>query len=105
MINPDLPAKPPVGSTPPQPVPRAAQRAPGQCHHHVRSGQRRTIFATCELHRGPIGFTNLRVSTRDGTIVLDPHVAGSCVISLDQDGATELCHALTEWLGCPGLRH
>jgi hypothetical protein len=99
MINPDQPAKRPIGSTPPQLVPRAAQRAPGQGHHHIRSGRRKTIFATCELHRGPIGFTNLLVSTRNGTIVLDPHVDGSCVISLDQDGATELCDTLTEWLG------
>jgi hypothetical protein len=39
------------------------------------------------------------VSKRDGTIVLDPHVAGSCVIFLDQDGAAALCDTLTEWLG------
>jgi hypothetical protein len=49
--------------------------------------RRKTIPATCGLHRGPIGFTNLMVSKRDGTIVLDPHVDGSCVIYLDEEGA------------------
>jgi hypothetical protein len=39
------------------------------------------------------------VSKRDGAIVLDPHVDGSCVIYLDQDGAIQLCDTLTEWLG------
>jgi hypothetical protein len=57
------------------------------------------ISVTCALHRGPRGFTNLLVTKRDGTIVLDPHVAGSCVISLDQEGAAALCDTLTEWLG------
>ena len=63
------------------------------------SSRRRAIPATCELHRGPVGFTNLLVSKRDRTIVLDPHVTGSCVISLDEDGATTLRDTLTEWLG------
>jgi hypothetical protein len=39
------------------------------------------------------------VSKQGGTIVLDPHVDGSCVISLDHDGATQLRDILTEWLG------
>jgi hypothetical protein len=60
---------------------------------------RRAISATCALHRGPRGFTTLMVSKRDGTIMLDPHIDGSYVISLDQDGATALCDTLTEWLG------
>jgi hypothetical protein len=41
---------------------------------------------------------NLMVSKRDGTIVLDPQVAGSCVISLDEEGAMTLCDQLTVWL-------
>lgn len=61
--------------------------------------QRKAIPATCQLHRGAIGFTNLLISKRGGTIVFDPHVDGSCVISLDQDSATELRNTLTEWLG------
>lgn len=63
------------------------------------TGRRRAIPATCGLHRGSVGFTNLLVSMRDGTIVLDPHVTGSCVISLDEHGATALRDTLTEWLG------
>jgi hypothetical protein len=30
---------------------------------------------------------------------LDPHIADSCVIVLDENAATELADALTEWLG------
>ncbi len=64
-----------------------------------RPNRRRTIPATCALHRGAVGFTNLLVSKRDSAIVLDPHVDGSCVICLDEDGATALRDTLTEWLG------
>jgi hypothetical protein len=61
--------------------------------------RRRVIPATCALHGGPVGFTNLLVSKRDSAIVLDPHVDGSCVVSLDEDGATALRDTLAEWLG------
>jgi hypothetical protein len=47
---------------------------------------------------GPVGYTNLMVSTSNATIVFDPHVAGCCVITLDQAGAGALRDALTEWL-------
>ena len=94
MTDPDTPARPPADSDPPGPVAGVPHQG-----HHLRSGRRKTIPATCELHRGPIGFTNLLVSKRDGTIALDPHVDGSCVIYLDRDGATALCDTLTEWLG------
>jgi hypothetical protein len=60
---------------------------------------RRAIPATCALHRGPVGFTNLMVSTRDGMVVLDPHVTGSCVITMDEAAACLLRDALKEWLG------
>jgi hypothetical protein len=63
------------------------------------SGHRKVIHATCALHRGPVGFTNLVVRKRDGEIELDPHVTGACVITLDEDGACALRDALTEWLG------
>jgi hypothetical protein len=98
MSNCDVPEQPLTSPTPPRPVTGPAQ---GTANHGTQQPLRRrkTIAATCELHRGPIGFTNLVVSKRDGTIVLDPHVDGSCVISLDQDGATQLCDTLTEWLG------
>ncbi len=61
--------------------------------------RRKAIPATCGLHRGPIGFANLLVSKQGGSIVLDPHVTGACVISLDEDGAKTLRNILTEWLG------
>jgi len=62
-------------------------------------GRRKAIPVTCGLHRGPIGFANLLVSMRGGTIVFDPHVTGSCVIFFDEDGARTLRDILTEWLG------
>ena len=34
-------------------------------------------------------------------IVLDPHVAGSCVITLDEADATTLRDLLIEWQGRP----
>ena len=62
--------------------------------------RRKAIPATCQLHRGPIGFATLMVSKHDdGTIVFDPHVTGASVISLDEEGATKLRDLLTEWLG------
>jgi hypothetical protein len=61
--------------------------------------RRKAIPATCQLHRGPVGFANLMVSKCDDTIVFDPHVTGSCVISLHEDGAIALRNLLTEWLG------
>jgi hypothetical protein len=65
------------------------------------SGSRRRVVipATCQQHRGARGFTNLLVTTRGGEIVLDPHAVGSCVISLDEDGATTLRDTLTKLLG------
>ena len=70
---------------------------PGQGDHP--SGHRhKAIPATCQLNRGPVDVTNLVVSKRGGMIVLDPQVTGSCVISLDEEGATTLCDLLTVWL-------
>lgn len=60
---------------------------------------RRAIPATCTQHGGARGFTNLVVKKLDGEIELDPHVTGGCVIKLDENGATALRDALTEWLG------
>ncbi|MDQ3763614.1 MAG: hypothetical protein M3460_18885 [Actinomycetota bacterium] len=66
----------------------------------MKSRNRTVISATCEVHGGCRGYTNLLVSRRerDGSIVLDPHVDGSCVLSLAEDGATALRDTLTEWL-------
>jgi hypothetical protein len=65
---------------------------------HPSGHRRKAIPATCQLDRGPVEVTNLVVSKRGGTIVLDPQVTGSCVISLDEEGATTLCDLLTVWL-------
>ena len=73
-----------------------------ELHSHADSpsrGRRKAIPATCQLHRGPVGFANLMVSVHGGSIVLDPHVTGACVISLEEEGAKTLRNLLTEWLG------
>jgi hypothetical protein len=67
----------------------------------VMSTSERTIPTTCQIH-GARGFCNLRVTKIDGEIVLNPHVAGSCVIRLDEVAATQLFDILGEWLGCGG---
>ena len=64
----------------------------------ARGSNSRTIAVTCTQH-GLAGFTNPMVSKHDGTIVLAPHVAGSCVITLDETAATALFDLLGEWLG------
>lgn len=58
-----------------------------------------TIPATCTTHSNGYGFCNLRVSKFGGDVVLDPHVAGACVITLDETAATALFDLLREWLG------
>ncbi len=60
---------------------------------------RRVIHASCSVHRGAVGFTNLVVSKRGGEIELDPHVDGSCKLTLAEDAACALRDALTELLG------
>jgi hypothetical protein len=57
-----------------------------------------TIPITCQIH-GARGFCNLRVSKIGGEIVLDPHVAGSCVLRLNEVAATQLFDILGQWLG------
>ena len=60
---------------------------------------RKVIHATCALHRGPVGFVNVVVSKRGGTIELAPHVTSACVLTLAEDQAVALREALTRWLG------
>ncbi|MDQ4092311.1 MAG: hypothetical protein M3143_02510 [Actinomycetota bacterium] len=60
---------------------------------------RKVLQATCALHRGPVGFANVVVSKRGGTIVFDPHVDGACVVILAEAEAVALRDALTWWLG------
>lgn len=57
------------------------------------------LDATCVLHRGPAGFANLVVSKRGGLIELDPHVTGSCVLTLAADEAAVLAETIQGWLG------
>jgi hypothetical protein len=60
----------------------------------------KVIPATCQLHRGPIISANLMVNKcGNGLIVFDPHVTGSCMISLDEEGAKTVRDLLTQWLG------
>lgn len=62
--------------------------------------RRRTIPVTCTTHIGGKNFCNLRMTKEDdGTIVLDPHVAGCCVLRLDEKAATAIHDTLGEWLG------
>jgi hypothetical protein len=63
------------------------------------SVRRKAIHATCQLHRGPVGFANLMVSMQGESIVFDPHVTGACVISLHEESAKALRDLLTQWLG------
>jgi hypothetical protein len=75
-----------------------------ESHHHANRpnrGLRKAIPATCGLHRGPIGFANLMVSLQGESVVLDPHVTGSCV-TLDEQSAKTLRDLLTQWLGRTG---
>jgi hypothetical protein len=60
---------------------------------------RRVIHASCSVHQGAAGFTNLVVSKRGGEIELDPHADGGCLLTLRENEACALRDALTEWLG------
>ncbi|MGH3772753.1 MAG: hypothetical protein ACRDRW_15400 [Pseudonocardiaceae bacterium] len=62
------------------------------------SKRRKVIHTTCAPHRGPVGFTTLALSKRDGQIELDPHTAGARKVTLNEDGARVLRGALTVWL-------
>ncbi len=63
------------------------------------SGNRKVIHASCSVHQGAVGFVNLVVSQRGGEIEFNPHVDGSCLLTLDEDEACALRDVLTEWLG------
>ncbi|MGH3951895.1 MAG: hypothetical protein ACREX8_03330 [Gammaproteobacteria bacterium] len=57
------------------------------------------IPATCQLHGGAVGFTNLVLTQVGDSIVFDPHAVASCVISVDRTAARQLYQTLGEWLG------
>ncbi|MGH3856798.1 MAG: hypothetical protein ACRDR6_25590 [Pseudonocardiaceae bacterium] len=60
---------------------------------------RLVIAATCAVHGGATGFTNIVIRKVDGEIEIDPHADGSCVLTLDEDAAAALFDALGRWLG------
>lgn len=64
------------------------------------SDRRRVVLAaSCSVHQGALGFVNVVVGQRGGLIELDCHLDGSCLLTLEEDAATQLRDVLTEWLG------
>lgn len=63
-----------------------------------RPTNREVIYATCTVHGGARGFTNLVMTKRAGTIELDPHMTGQCVLTLAEDEVIALRDVLAEWL-------
>lgn len=57
------------------------------------------IHASCSVHQGARGFTNLVIRKLNWEVELDPHVDGSCKLALAEDAACTLRDALIEWLG------
>lgn len=86
-------------TTPPIDPPTSNDQPEPGSSSPLTQGRGRVIPATCELHHGPVGYANLLVSRSGGTIVLDPHAVGCCVIRLDEAGAGALRDLLSEWLG------
>jgi tRNA G10 N-methylase Trm11 len=76
-------------------VTNGANDTPSQRPHE----RRKVVQASCSVHQVARGFTNLAVSKRNGEIMLDPHVDGSCLLTLAEDAACVLRDALTELLG------
>jgi hypothetical protein len=64
-----------------------------------RDPNRKVIDACCSKHGGPRGFTPLVCTKFEGTVIIDPHAMGLCVIVLDEKAASELFDVLGEWLG------
>lgn len=70
--------------------------------HHAdrpRRSLHKAIPATCERHRGPMSFANLMISKQGNSFVLDSHVTGECMITLNEQSAKALRDIVTEWLG------
>jgi hypothetical protein len=61
--------------------------------------RRVVLHASCSVHQGALGFANVVVRQRGGLIELDCHLDGSCLLTLDENAATQLRDALTRWLG------
>ncbi len=64
------------------------------------SANRRVIHASCSCAGVARGFANLVVrKLPNGHIELDPHVTGTCVLTIDEDSSRALHEALGDWLG------
>jgi hypothetical protein len=64
------------------------------------NGNRHVISTSCSCAGVARGFTNLVIrKLPDGRIELDPHVTGTCVLTLDEDAARAMCDAIQDWLG------
>lgn len=61
--------------------------------------RRKVILVSCTMHGGARGFTNLVMRKLEGEIELDPHATGACLLRLDEQAATAVRDAFTEWLG------
>ncbi len=70
-----------------------ADQQPTNNHRRV------VLHASCSVHQGALGFANVVVRQRGGLIEFDCHLDGSCLLTLDEDAATQLRDVLTEWLG------
>ena len=66
------------------------------------SASQRTISATFRNQAGGVELCDLGVTKLAGSIVLDPHVAGACVVVLDEAAATALVDLLGEDIGQDG---
>ncbi len=63
------------------------------------AARRKVISATCAIHPGTPGFTNLEVLRSGDDIVLHPHVTGACTLILNEDEARELHSFIGQLLG------
>lgn len=60
---------------------------------------RRAIGVTCALHQGPRNFANLVVEKQGAEIVSGRHLAGACVMILDEGAARILSGIPGTWPG------
>lgn len=68
----------------------------GENTKQAASRSRMVIHATCTMHGDGAGFANVVVSKREGTIELDLHADGSCVLTLAEDEAVAFARCAGE---------
>jgi hypothetical protein len=72
----------------------------GQHMDEPSNGNRRVIHASCSCSGVTRGFTNLVIrKLPNGHIELDPHVTGTCILTIDENASRLLHKALGDWLG------